>query len=785
MHPNSWSALLAVAVSLTVVDSGVHAAQPAAQGSSSEPLPVSRLRESPGLRLHPGLDDDKLPVFTQSQELQGDPNQSITLTGDAEVRRNDVILKGTRIHYDRVNEVLDAKGSVRLLREGSLVTGPSLRLNLDSDSGSFENPEFYVAATGGSGSASEARFLSKTRTTLYNATYSGCPCPEPDWYIKARQVDLDFDENEGLAYGGVVYFKGVPILGSPLLSFPLTDERKTGLLPPTFGVTSRSGVQVTTPYYLNLAPNYDATLYPSLYARRGMQLGGEFRYLRPTFSGEAYGAWLGNDRERGEDRWYYSLQHRQSLPGGIGLGWDLQRASDDDYFRDFSSVGLGEASTVTLPQSVSLSWANEYFGMQLNPVRYQTLQDFDAPITPPFDMLPRYTFYGNRYDWNGFDLLMSGDITRFQRSEWLRDNIGLPKESGTRLSIYPSVSYPIMRAGGFVIPKVGVHASRYDTNFNRSLYYDPNSPFNSITYDVGSGSRVLPIVSLDTGLIFERPGRLFNRDVTQTLEPRLYYLYVPYKDQSNLPVYDTALSDFSFGQVFSENLFSGGWDRISNANQVTAAISSRWIDSASGVERARVSAAQRLYFTDQRVTLPGESPREGQHSDFLFEVAGSLTDTLSGMATLQYNPTLDRVEQSSVSARWEAARLATVYTAYRYRRPSFQQEGQEQASVAFQWPFSQRWNGVARVDYSLEDSRLTQFLGGVEYNGGCCWTARVVGQRYAVSSESSNTALFLQLELNGLGALGTNPMEALRRNIPGYQSVTPAITPGSPFERYE
>src|SRR5690606_17306520 len=237
-----------------------------------------------------------------------------------------------------------------------------------------------------------------------------------------------------------------------------------------------SGVQITTPYYFNLAPNYDATLFPTVYARRGVQLGGEFRYLQPTYSGEAYATWMGNDRERNSDRWYYSLQHRQSLGRGFGLGWDLQRASDDDYFRDFSSVALDEAATATLPQSVSLTWANEYFSAHLNPVRYQTLQDIDSPITPQFDMLPRLSFAGNRYDWRGIDLLMSGELTRFERSHWLGNTLNLPEEKGSRLWVYPSVSMPIVRAGGFFIPKIGVHASRYDTNFSRSLYFDPSSP---------------------------------------------------------------------------------------------------------------------------------------------------------------------------------------------------------------------------------------------------------------------------------------------------------------------
>ena len=749
--------------------------------------PTATLRESRSLQLHPGIDVNQLPVFTRSESVQGDPDDRIVLEGDAEVRRNDVILKGTRIDYDRAAEVLDAQGDVRLLREGSVITGPALRLDMASDSGEFENPEFYVATTGGSGEAEKAEFLSRTQTRLHEVIYSGCPCPEPDWYIRARQVDLDFDTEQGLARSGVVYFKGVPILGAPILSFPLSDKRKSGFLPPTFGLTSRSGAQFTLPYYLNLAPNYDATLYPMIFARRGMQLGAEFRYLGAGYQGQVYGAIMPHDREsERSNRWYYSASHQQDLGRGFGLGWDLQRASDDDYFRDFSAVALDRASTVTLPQSVTLSWANPYFSAQLTPVQYQVLQDVDSPITPPYDMLPRFTFAGNRYDWKGLDLRMAGEAVRFRRVPWLATGEALPREEGTRLSIYPSITMPILRPGWFITPKAGVHASSYHTDFNRSLYYDPDSPAGGLReYDIRSANRVLPILSLDTGLIFERDATLFGRSMTQTLEPRLYYLYVPYRDQRTIPVYDTALADFGFSQLFSENLFSGGWDRIANANQLTAALSTRWLDGASGVERARLSAAQRVYFADQRVTLPGEAPRSNERSDFLFEVAGSLTDDLSGQATIQYNPYIHRLEQSSISARWDAARLATVYAGYRYIRRSFQQSGQEQVSMAVQWPFATNWYGVGRVDYSMQDSRFTQVLGGVEYNGGCCWTARVVAQRYAVSSESSNTALFFQLELNGLGSLGTDPLETLRRNIPGYQPVSRPIQPGTPFERYE
>lgn len=789
--PGSSSLLAVLAAVLASLPAAVGAAELSASGlaDTSAMAPQSSLarRESPGLRLHPDLDPDQLPVFTRSQSLQGDPASRVILQGNAEVRRNDVILKGSRIDYDRVADVLDAEGDVRLLRDGSVVTGPALRLNLEAESGEFQDPEFYVAATGGSGQAERAEFISRTQTRLHEVVYSGCPCPEPDWYIKARQVDLDFAENEGVARNGIVYFKGVPILGSPYLSFPLSDARKSGFLPPTFGVTSRSGVQVTVPYYLNLAPNYDATVYPTVYGRRGLQLGAEFRYLGLGYQGQLYGSWMAHDREsNGDQRWYYSIQHQQDLGRGFGLGWDLQRASDDDYFRDFSAVALDRASTVTLPQSVTLGWANSYFSAQLTPVQYQVLQDLDSPITPPYDMLPRFAFSGNRYDWHGADLRLAGEAIHFRRAPWLASGTRLPREEGSRVVAYPSITAPILRPGWFVVPKAGIHASSYRTDFNRSLYYDRQSPLGGLTeYDIGSANRVLPILSLDSGLIFERDAQLFGRAMTQTLEPRLYYLYVPYRDQSTIPVYDTALADFGFSQLFSENLFSGGWDRIANANQLTAALTTRWLDGASGAERLRLSAAQRLYFTDQRVTLPGEAPRSNERSDFLFEIAGSLTNDLSGQATIQYNPYINRLEQSSISARWDAARLASVYAGYRYIRRSFQQSGQEQVSLAMQWPFSARWYGVGRIDYSMQDSRFTQVLGGVEYNGGCCWTARVVAQRYAVSTESSNTALFFQLELNGLGRLGTDPLETLRRNIPGYQPVSRPIQPGTPFERYE
>jgi LPS-assembly protein len=319
----------------------------------------------------------------------------------------------------------------------------------------------------------------------------------------------------------------------------------------------------------------------------------------------------------------------------------------------------------------------------------------------------------------------------------------------------------------------------------------------------------MPIISVDSGMTFERDTTLFGKDSIQTLEPRLYYLRVPYRDQSRMPVYDTTLADFSFAQAFEENIYTGGWDRIANANQLTAALTTRYLDANTGFERMSLSVGQQIYFEDQQVTLPGETPRTNVRSNFLAETSAALTDTLSTTIGAQYNPYDDNFQQGLVSMRWSPQRLTTISLSYRYQRDpptlsngSQQQylpQGQNQVSLAFQWPFSQRVFGVGRVDYSLhtgpitdsdgqltnDSRRVTQAIAGLEYKGDCCWTGRVVFQRYAVATDEVNTQIFFQLELTGLGSLGTDPLKLLNRSIPGYQSVNPPPTQGTSFERYE
>lgn len=750
------------------------------------------------LGTHRVPDSSEQPAFLIGDQIHRTADDRVILQGAAQVRRIDSVVKGDQIEYDRATGEVDVRGNGLLMRGGNIVTGPHLRYNVGTDQGHVEQPSFRLGARAGAGTADSADIFSRDHLRLYDMRYSGCPCPNPAWYIESSRVDLHLDQNEGVARNGVLYFKDVPILYSPYLTFPLSDERKSGFLLPTYGTSSNSGFELTTPYYLNLAPNYDATLFPRYMSKRGLQLGTEVRYLNNGYSGQVFGTYLMRDQETREKRWMYSWQHTHSLGHGLTAYLDARRVSDDDYFRDFSTFGLNDAAVTYMPSQALLSWSgNRYVSGSLQFYRYQTLQDRTGSfITPPYDKLPELYLRAQRYNWNGLDIVSDNYATRFISPMYYGDAFPLQAgqrlvPNGTRISSYTSISRPFVTPGAYLTPKVGLHLSQYDTEwFSEDLPAYAGWPRTQ--------TRVLPIMSVDSGLTFERNTHLFGNDAIQTIEPRAYYLYVPYRDQSQIPVFDTGVATFNYIQAFDENIFSGGWDRIANANQLTLGLTTRWLDEGTGFERLSLSAAQRFYFSDLKVTLPGQTPRVDRKSDYLFGANAALTDKFSIYFDGQFNAENKQRERLSTGVRWSPKRLATLSLAYRYERdPNAYSDpyrvytddstiqSREQVSLSGQWPITRRWYGVGRYDYSLAEKRSTQSILGVEYRGDCCWTTRVVMQRYAVSAEKANTALFLQLELSGLGSLGTDPMRLLSERVVGYESVAPPIPEKTAFERYE
>ena len=701
------------------------AAQPAPKPAAKPvPKPAPKPAAAPpappkvqllGLRVAPKLDrfvpaENQMPGFLEAREMHGDAQGNVRMIGDAAMRRQDAVLRANVIDYNKTTNVLDAQTNARLIRDGNVITGTSVIYNAEDGTASVDQPNFWID-NGGAGVGSWADVFNKNQMSIKDVTYSGCPCPQPSWYIETEKLDLDYAANEGVARNGVLYFKDVPILASPYLTFPIKKERKSGLLLPTFGNTTNTGFDYTQPYYFNIAPNYDMTAQLRTMTKRGAQLGNELRYMGESYSGVMAGTYLPRDIQTGEDRWLYSAQYGQRFGYGFFGGYNVSGVSDDNYFKDFASIGINQATVTALPRQVGTGWANEYWNTSAQVVTFQTIRPSGSFVTPQYNKVPEYAINGGRFDFGGFDIQSQNTLTKFEMPIDQRFAYGPMgslrwKPDGQRALSYNSIAYPIVKPGWYITPKVALSMAQYQTEwFGLENWYG---------YGQASNSRVLPIMSLDSGMTFERDTTFFGKAALQTLEPRAYYLRVPYRDQSQLPVYDTTMADFSFSSAFQENIFAG-FDRIANANQATFALTSRWLDANSGFERLQLSVAQQFYFEDQYVTLPFQEPRTNTKSQFLIGSGAALTDTLNLSSLLQYNPYKSEFSRAQIISRWRPQRLATLALSYRYQvNPSpdalYQTQGQNQASASFQWPLTKKWYSIGRVDYSFNKLHAPSLL---------------------------------------------------------------------------
>lgn len=692
-------------------------------------------------------DEKDLPATISAERMTGRPDREVVLERDVEIIRGPTTINADRATYHIVEDEVEASGNIRMRRFGDTYTGDELKLKIEATEGYVLRPTYHLETNNAQGRADRIDFEGEDRATVYDGSYSTCEGPDPDWYLKSSKLNLDAARDVGVAHRTLVYFKGVPILAAPAMSFPLSDARKTGFLPPTIGTTNRGGLEVTVPYYLNIAPNRDLTLYPKIYARRGLQLGADARYLGETYSGQTKVEALPSDQLTKTDRYAISSTHTQVLSPGLVYSWNLNSASDNEYPSDFSRT-ITTASQRLMLRDMALNYGGSFWNANARVSNFQVLQDPLAPIARPYDRLPQLTFHAGRQDVNGFDWDVDSELTRFSHPTLQR---------GDRFLVNPRIAYPIIRPGYFISPKLSLHATKYSVE-------------NRAAGTTTSLDRSLPTFSVDSGLIFERDAPFFGNMMTQTLEPRLFYVYTPYRDQSAFPNFDTAEADLSFAQLFSENRFIGN-DRISDANQLTAALISRYIEP-TGAERMRFALGQRFYFTDQRVTLGGA--RNDSRSDLLVSAYGRLTASFGVEGNVQYSQTLHSLSRARYGVRWQPAPKKVLNL--QYRRDRVNNPSLKHVDVSGQWPLSERWYGLARVNYSLLDSKIAEGLLGVEYKADC-WVFRMVGQRTPTAAGQVTSALFFQLELNGLTRLGSNPLDAIRANIPGYQLVNQPSNP--------
>ena len=726
----------------------------------------------------PGVSgEEKSPTLLTADRIVGQTDRSTRAEGSVEARKADLRLFSDWMTYFPLEDEIEAEGHVRLTKPDVEVKGTYLRLKLAARLGYFDDAVYKITRTIvvtdsdntptlslmeplpappprqsiAYGTAQRIYFEGENQYRIDEGRYSTCKPETPDWYAKSKEITLDYDRNQGEAKDATVVFKDMPILYWPYLTFPLNQQRKSGLLAPTFSSSTRRGFDFSIPYYWNIAPNYDLTLTPRFMTKRGVQLGAEARYMNWLTNGEYQLELMQRDQQFNDRRYAYNLRHRQILGKGFSAYVDWNGVSDNDYFTDLSSRVV-ETSQRQLPRQFDLRYDQSWWSANLQTLHYQTLNPGGKRlIQQPYTIAPRLNFETRLPEWKGLDLQVVGQYTRFTHDDL---------EEGKRVVLYPQLTFHHIRPGYYIRPKIGLHSTTYRLSQRAPGLRE-------------SLSRTLPVFSLDMGMTFERETRLGSVDWLQTLEPRLFYLNIPHKAQGDFPLFDTGLADFNFAQIFSENRFNG-YDRVNNANQVTAALTSRLINPNTGAERMRVMVGQRYYFTTLKIGLPGEEMKEDRSSAFLAAFSGQVARHTYVDTALEHDFNNASTSRFTLSARYQPAHGRVLSAAYRYNRASEStyayRDMMRQIDLAGQWNLSGRWHVVGRYNYAFDSSRLVEGIAGVEYNAGC-WVARFVVQRLETSAGDPNTSSFFQLELNDFGQIGSNPIQMLRRSIPGYRKI--------------
>jgi LPS-assembly protein len=703
-------------------------------------------------------------------KIEGISDLEVTARGAAEIQRDDVIIFGDYLRYNREFGKVEGREGVRMQSGVDRISGPNLQYNMLDDTGVLEQPRFLMQRERPArGTAERLEFVGKNHYRFFNASFTTCQPGQDDWFLQAKELELDYDNDEGRAKSPRLRFFDHTLFAFPYAEFPLENRRRSGVLHPYYATTSTRGLEFGVPYYWNIAPERDAMFTPVWMARRGFQLKTETRYLGRPYGGELRYEYLPDDPVFGKTRSGLTWQHAQTITPTLIGQVDFNKVSDSRYFVDLSSQ-VRQLSLGNLPQDAYLTketllGGDGSFVGQARVQRFQTLQDPLSPVTAPYWRLPQLTGTATYNNVAGrFDTVLPGEFVRFVSETQ-------PVE-GSRMTLAPTFAAPKVTPGWYVTPKTGLRYSAYSLDRPAGAS-EPRSL-----------SSAIPWFSFDSGMVFERGLTSFVQGGTQTLEPRLYYLYVPYRNQDNIPLFDTTLADFNFPQLFSENRFVGG-DRFGDANQLTLAMTTRFL-RPNGQETFRAMLGQRYYFANERVGLaPGAALRSANESDVLAAI-GTRLRAWTFDALTQYDPSQHRLERYGVQTRYIPERGRLLNASYRYQRDTLRQ-----LDVSGQWPVYAGWYGVGRYNYSLQDHRLLEGLAGAEYNAGC-WIFRFVVQRIQAATRVASSTLIFQLEFTGVGQVGTaEAVQLLRRDVPGYSvlnSVDPSAAPPSarprlPFEQ--
>ena len=777
---------------------------------------VTVLKLDDQLRVGQPISDGKALTFTSSDSIYGIVERDMHLKGRAQIRRNGAVIKADDIKYNPDTDVADLVGNAELIKGNTSFRGPKARFKVDAREGEMESPTYELRDNRANGTAKKLTIETSDIFVFDQATYTTCTPENLDWYFTASKIEIDNEQKEMVGTNGVMRFFDVPIAYVPYFSVPTSNQRRSGILAPVTGYNSNNGWDTTLPYYVNVAPNRDLLLLPRYMNQRGTQLGAQYRFLDRQYAGTLIGEYLPYDKKTGTDRWKYDWQQRQNFSGDLAPGGlpgpgafngyaNIARVSDNMYPTDFSQSIAG-AITNQFRQEVGankqLTDSLSNWNVSARAMTFQTLQpDPTTTVQSPYNILPNVTaVYNNQItptvsDATGRYLELptgpkttfSTDYTRFAynvNGNPLAAPAGNLYSQADRTVVKGALALPQVTPGYYLTPKVSFQANNY-----AATSLTPGAP--------NAQGFVIPTFSLDSGLAFERDAAelkgFFGRDMLLTMEPRAFYVYTPFQSQAQTPLFDTADGGFGVTQIFSENNFVGN-DRVADNNKLTGGITSRMLEASSGAERASVTLAQRQDFTGQRVGLNGTIANPTTYSDTLGSGSIRLLGNFSVDAFGQYNTQLNRFVQTTVGGSWRPTPGRSLNFGYRnVWSPPTQAFGPtpatlaatttDQYNVSGQWPITRELSVLGRWGYDALTTKTLNTLAALEWTRDC-WTLRAAYSQMLNTSQITTTQILFQIEFRGFGSAGSNPVDIMKLNVPGYMPTSKPIPP-STYENYQ
>ena len=683
--------------------------------------------------------DDVIEMTSGTADIQA--NGDATFIGPIEMRNRARSIKASSATYDSKAATFTAEGGVEYRDQLNLIRGESVRYNTQSGQLNFTNSEFELAAVPARGTAENLEISQAGILILEQVRYTSCPNGNNDWVLKAKSIKIDNNTGMGTARGASISFKGVPFFYWPYFTYPVSDNRKSGLLFPKIGTSDRRGFEFTQPIYWNISPGMDATIVPRYMEKRGLQLGTEYRFLTRSNEGVLWGDYLADDKEINEKRWRYDVATISMLPWEWRARIDASGISDDNYFEDMAS-SIAQTSQTNLSRMATLEYYDSTWTAFMRVQDYQTIDSAIAPDDEPYIQVPQIVVNGQWRDGLlGMDYGFDSEATYFSREESVK---------GLRTHLRPKIARPFRGRGLYLVPEAALDYTAY--NLEDQPIGDPSTP-----------DRIAPIISVDTGAVFERlSGKKQQRIVT--IEPRAQYTYIPFRDQSDIPIFDTIRPDFNLVQLFRQNRFVG-YDRLGDTNQVSLGITSRVLSNQTGRELLTATIGHTRFLEDSQVSLPDEIVNDVKRSSYIAEVGVNVWGAWNADFRYQVDSDANETERSSFRFQYSPDEMKVINLGYRYARDSL-----EQTDLSFAWPLSKNWSTIGRYNYSLvEKEPLDQYL-GLEYSS-CCWGIRVVGrQSVARSTGEQDKSISFQFILKGFSGLGSGATESLRRDILGYSS---------------